>query len=236
MDRRDFLWVSASAGVGAAVAGATSVFTGGPVAAGAAKGGGRELISEPVVARVSGGSFPFALSRFAEDATFTAAARRAASGTAQLMLTPMREVSFHGFSRGAGAFANDHVQVVAVHHASDGVTARHDLWSHAPERLGGTSQSLLFSAHEQAFGGFEITHIPAIGARSSGLFAFAASGSGPQLLPGVYVLAGPSAATGVAPELGRYAYSGDRHAPVRANRVLGLDFTYLSFVVHGEWI
>ena len=39
-----------------------------------------------------------------------------------------------------------------------------------------------------------------------------------------------------APDLGRYAYSGDRHAPVRANRVLGLDFTYLSFVVHGEWV
>ena len=236
MDRRDFLWVSASTGVGAAVAGATSVFNGVPVSVDMQKGGGRALIAEPVAARVSNGSFPFALSLFAEDATFTAAPKRAADRTAPRMLTPIRDVSFHGFSSGAGAFANDHVQVVAVHHASDGITARHDLWSHAPKRLGGTSQSVLFSAHELAFGGFEITHVPAIGARSSGLFAFAASGSGPQLLPGVYVLAGPSAATGVAPELGRYGYSGDRHAPVRENRVLGLDFTYLSFVVHGEWL
>ncbi len=236
MDRRDFLWVSASAGMGAAVAGATSVFSAGPVAVDTSKGGGRELVAEPVVARVSSGNFPFALSRFAEDATFTAVPKRAVDGAAQLVLSPIRDVSFHGFSAGSGAFANDHVQVVAVHHASDGITARHDLWSHAPKRLGGTSQSVLFSAHELAFGGFEITHVPAIGARSSGLFAFAASGSGPQLLPGVYVLAGPSAATGVAPELGRYGYSGDRHAPVRENRVLGLDFTYLSFVVHGEWV
>lgn len=236
MDRRDFLWVSASAGMGAAVAGATSVFTAKPVAADAQKGGGRALVAEPVLARVSSGSFPFALSRFAEDAMFTAAPKRAADSTTQLVLSPLRDVSFHGFSAGAGAFANDHVQVVAVHHTRDGVTARHDLWSHAPTRLGGTSQSVLFSAHDLAFGGFEITHIPAMGARTSGFFAFAASGSGPQLLPGVYVLAGPSAATGVSPDLGRYAYSGDRHAPVRESRLLGLDFTYLSFVVYGEWV
>lgn len=236
MDRRDFLWVTASTGVGAAVAGATSVFTGGPVAADVQKGGGRALVTEPVVARVSSGSFPFALSRFAEDAMFTAAPKRAADSTVSLMLTPIRDVSFHGFSAGAGAFANDHVRVVAVHHTTDGVTARHDLWSHAPTRLGGTSQSVLFSAHDLAFGGFEITHSPAVGARTSGFFAFAASGAGPQLLPGVYVLAGPSAATGVAPDLGRYAYSGDRHTPVRESRLLGLDFTYLSFVVYGEWV
>lgn len=234
------MWVSASAGMGAAVAGATSVFTGGPVAAsaaGIAKGGGQAFVSEPVVARVSGGSFPFALSRFAEDTTFTAAPKRTeADNTAQLVLSPLRDVSFHGFSAGAGALANDHVQVVAAHHGTGGVTARHDLWSHAPKQLGGSSQSVLFSAHELAFGGFEITHIPAVGVRTSGFFAFAASGSGPQLLPGVYVLAGPSAATGVAPELGRYGYSGDRHAPVRESQLLGLDFAYLSFVVHGEWV
>jgi hypothetical protein len=235
VDRRDFLWVGASAGMGVAVAGATSVFSGGPVAVDAQKGGGRALIAEPVTARVSSGSFPFALSRFAEDPTFTAAPKQMAGSTTQSVLAPIREVSFHGFGSGAGVFTNDHVQVVAVHHGSGGAIARHDLWSHAPTRLGGTSQSVLFSAHELAFGGFEFTHVPALGARSSGLFAFAASGSGPQLLPGVYVLAGPSAATGVAPDLGRYGYSGDRHAPVRASRALGLDFTYLSFVVHGEW-
>jgi hypothetical protein len=152
------------------------------------------------------------------------------------VLSPLRDVSFHGFSAGAGAFANDLVQVVATHHTSDGVTARHELWSHAPMRLGGTSQSVLFTAHDDAFAGFEITHTPAVGPRTSGFFGFAASGAGPLLKPGVYVLAGPSAATGAAPDLGRYAYSGDKRAPVRESRALGLDFAYLSFVVHGEWL
>ena len=62
------------------------------------------------------------------------------------------------------------------------------------------------------------------------------SGSGPQLKPGIYVLAGPRAATGLAPELGRYGYSGQRRAPVRASTLLGLDFSYLSFAVFGEWV
>lgn len=57
-----------------------------------------------------------------------------------------------------------------------------------------------------------------------------------MLKPGVYVLAGPSAATGAAPDLGRYAYTGDKSAPVRESRVQSLDFACLSFVVHGEWL
>lgn len=235
MDRRDFLWVSASAGVGAAVAGTSSVLSGGLAAIETQKGGGRMLISEAVAARVSSGTFPFALSRFAEDGSLISASKSAATAATQV-LSPLKDVSFHGFSTGAGTFANDQVQVVAVHRTSDGVTARHDLWSHAPMRAGGTSKSTLFTAHDAAFTGFEITHVPAVGPRTSGFFGFAASGAGPMLKPGVYVLAGPSAATGAAPDLGRYAYTGDQRSPVRESRVLGLDFAYLSFVVHGEWL
>ena len=154
------------------------------------------------------------------------------------VLSPLRDVQFHGFAvgRGAGALALDELRVVAAHIAVDGTVARHELWSHAPQRLGGTSQSVLFTAHDDAFSGFEVTHLSAVGKRSSAFFSFMASGSGPQLKPGIYVLAGPSAATGLAPELGRYAYSGDLRAPVRESRVLGLDFSYLSFAVHGEWV
>ena len=235
MDRRDFLWVSAGAGVSAAVAGTTSVLSGGLATVDIQKGGGRTLIAESVAARVSSGTFPFALSRFAEDGSLVSASKNP-SATGAPVLSPLRDVSFHGFSTGAGTFANDQVRVVAVHRTSDGVTARHDLWSHAPMRAGGTSKSALFTAHDDAFTGFEITHVPAASPRTSGFFGFAASGAGPVLKPGIYVLAGPSAATGVAPDLGRYAYSGDKRAPVRESRVLGLDFAYLSFVVHGEWL
>ena len=165
-----------------------------------------------------------------------AAAKRDLSESAPALLSPIRDVTFHGFSAGAGRFAEDELRVVGVYHTPDGVTARHDLWSHAPMHRGGTSSGVMFTAHDDAFGGFEITHMPANGVTSSGLFAFAASGSGSSLSPGVYVIAGPSAATGVAPDLGRYAYTGNPSAPVREHRVLGLDFAYLSFVVHGEWI
>jgi len=57
-----------------------------------------------------------------------------------------------------------------------------------------------------------------------------------MLKPGAYVLAGPSAATGAAPDLGRYAHTGDKRSSVRESRVQSLDFAYLSFVVHGEWL
>jgi len=160
-------------------------------------------------------------------------ASKRADATAFPVLSPLHDVSFHGFSTGAGAFANDLVQVVAVHQASNGVNARHELWSHAPARLGGTSQSVLFTAHDAAFTGFEITHVPAVGPRTSGFFGFAASGARPMLKPGVYVLADPSAATGAAPDLCRYAHTGDKRSSVRESRVQSLDFAYFSFVVHG---
>ena len=200
------------------------------------KGGGRAFVSESVAAQVSGGAFPFALQRFAMGPEFVANQKRLAADGAPAVLSPIFDVKFNGFSAGADRFADDHLQVVAAHHTLDGVTVRHDLWSHAPKRLGSTSPSVLFTAHVDAFAGFEITHTPAVGAVTSGYFSFAGAGNGPQLKPGVYVLAGPSAATGVAPDLAHYAYTGDARHPVRASRVLGLDFAYLSFAVYGEWV
>lgn len=243
MDRRGFLSVSAATTAGVAVAGAGSMWAGVPDATGVAdgqKGGGRALVAETVAARDLGGSLPFALSRFAEDEKMIAGIKRyTAVGEKMPTLSPIRDVTFHGFAggaAGAGALVDDQLLIAAVHIASDGVVLRHDLWSHGPKRLGGTSQSVIFTAHDNAFSGFEVTHIPASGKRSSAFFNFMASGSGPQLKPGVYVLAGPRAATGLAPELGRYGYSGDVRAPVRESRLLGLDFAYLSFAVHGEWV
>ncbi len=236
MDRRDFLWVTASAGAGVAAAGVPSLFTSAPVAVDLQKRAGRVMVTETVTAQVSSGAFPFALSRFATDASFLTAPRQVVAGVPSV-LSPVHDVIFHGFSNGAGTFVDDHLQVVAVFHAPDGVTARYDLWSQTPKRFGGgSSQSLLFTAHDDAFGGFEITHIPAVGARTSGLFNFAGAGRGPMLKAGVYVLAGPGASTGVAPDLGRFAYSGNMRAPVSASRAVPLDFSYISFAVHSEWL
>lgn len=235
MDRRGFLSVTAGTTAGVAVAGAGSMWVARAdlaLASDVQKGGGRALIAELVSARDLGGSLPFALARFAEGG------RMPTANSGVKVLSPLRDVQFHGFAagRGAGALAADELRVVAAHITLDGTLARHELWSHAPQRLGGTSPSVLFTAHDDAFSGFEVTYLPAVGKRSSAFFSFMASGSGPQLKPGVYVLAGPRAANGLAPELGRYAYSGDPRAPVRESTVLGLDFSYLSFAVHGDWV
>ncbi len=235
MDRRDFLSMSAATTAGVALASAGTVFSNIPVAVDGQKGGGRRLIAEPVGAKDLGGALPFALARFANDAQSIAGSVLGANSGMKI-LSPLRDVSFHGFASGAGALSDDQLLITAVHIANDRTVMRHDLWSHAPKRLGGTSPSVLFTAHDNAFSGFEVTHVAASGKRGSAFFNFMASGSGPQLKPGVYVLAGPRAATGTAPDLGRYAYSGDTRAPVRASTLLGLDFTYLSFAVHGEWV
>lgn len=238
MDRRGFLSISAATTAGVAVAGAGSIWSvpSGTDAQDLPKGGGRALVAEPVAARDLGGSLPFALARFAESADMVAAPKVAVADRAAV-LSPLRDVSFRGFAAGAGALAEDSLQIVAVHVAQDGTTMRHDLWSHGPKRLGGTSQSVLFTAHDDAFAGFEVTHTyAATGKRSSAFFNFMASGAGPQLKPGVYVLAGPRAATGLPPELDNYAFTGDKRAPVRQSRLLGLDFPYLSFAVYGEMV
>jgi len=239
------LSASAAAATGVAVAGAGSLWPAPPSgqsSIGGLKGGGRALISEPVRARDLGGALPFALARFAEVPSMIAASKRArdslaSPGAADRVLSPLRDVSFRGFATGAGSLEADTLNIVAVHLGADGATYRHDLWSHSPALIGGTSQSILFTAHDEAFAGFEVTHVAAgTGKRSSAFFDFMASGSGPQLKPGVYVLAGPRAATNAPPDLGDHAFSGDVRMPVRPSQITGLDFAYLSFAVYGEWI
>ena len=237
MDRRGFLSVATATTAGVAVAGAGSLWVNAPDWAGVTdsqKGGGRALVAEVVAARDLGGSLPFALARFAEAGLVPLVPPVGADGPK--VLSPLRDVSFQGFAAGAGALVADELRVVAVHSLLDATVMRHDLWSYAPQRRGGTSSPVLFTAHDDGFTGFEVTHVSSSGKRSSAFFSFMASGSGPQLKPGVYVLAGPREQTGVAPDLARYAYSGDLNAPVRESRLLGLDFAYLSFAVHGELI
>lgn len=237
MDRREFLWTAGAASASAAVAGTNSLFTGAVVVRDVQKGGGRSLVAESIAASARGGVLPFALARFADDpGLYAKSAASATKSLSALSLSPLRDVSFRGFGAGAGSLAGDVLRIVGLHQADDGTTMRHELWSHAPQHAGGTSSPALFTAHESAFAGFEVTHSSTTGPTTSGVFAFAASGAGPQLKPGIYVLAGPSAATGSAPDLSRYGYTGDKRAPVRESQVLGLDFAYLSFVVHGEWV
>ena len=235
MDRRDFLSISAGTSAGVALAGAGAVFVSASNETDTLKRGGRAFNAQPVAAQSQFGSLPFALSFFADGEKMIDTTKRSPVDGLSV-LSPLRDVSFHGFAGGSGALAGDELHVVAVHRARDGTIVRHDLWSHLPKRMGGSSQSVLFTAHDNAFSGFEVTHIPASGARSSAYFSFMASGSGPQFKPGIYVLAGPSAATGQPPDLGRYANSGNLRAPVRESRLLGLDFPYLSFAVYGEWV
>lgn len=243
MDRRDFLTASAAATAGVAMAGAGGLWRAasapdGAVAApvaDAVKRGGRLLVPEAVTARDLGGALPFVLGRIAEPPSLLTVPRLPVAGHVPV-LQPLRDVAFRGFAGSVGDLEKDSLAVVAVHIAADGTTLRHQLWSHEPARLGGTSPSVLFSAHDDAFAGFEVTLRRAdSGKRSAAMFAFMASGSGPQLVPGVYVLAGPRAATGLPPDLTDHAYSGDIHRPLRPSRLVGLDFAYLSFVVHGEF-
>jgi len=233
MNRRDFLSISASSGVGVAMAAAGSWLSA-PIATDQAKGGGRALVAQPIQASTGSGALPFALARFAED-TLMITGIRTASTPVDALLSPLRDISFNGFAAGAGALKSDRLRVAAVHNIASGVTARHDFWSHAPS-MQGDSKGAMLTTHDDAFAGFEVTHMPSSGATQSAFFGFQASGSGPLLMPGIYVLAGPRDATGAPPDLSAYGYSGDVRAPVRESRRLGLDFAYLSFVVHGDWL
>ena len=95
---------------------------------------------------------------------------------------------------------------------------------------------MLFTAHDNAFAGFEVTHTSATNGKRASAFQFHGQRQRSQLKPGVYVLAGPRAATGSPPALADYAFTGDVRAPVRQSRLNGLDFPYISFAVHGELI
>lgn len=241
MDRRGFLTTSAAASVGVAVAGTGTAWLAAPSepassAAGRLKGGGRALVAEPIAAVDLGGALPFALARVALPTSLIAGASVGLDGLAR-SLSPLRDVILRGFAGGSGALAADRLTIDAVVAVADGVPARHMLWSHAPVQFGGTSPGVTFTAHADAFAGFEVTFVSAnTGKRSSAFFNFAASGVGPQLNPGVYVLAGPRAATGLAPDLGGYGFTGDLAAPLRPSQIVGLDFSYLTFTVYGEWV
>lgn len=241
MDRRGFLTTSAAASVGVAVAGTGTAWFAAPSApppsaASGLKGGGRALIAEPIAAVDLGGALPFALARVALPTSLVAGAPVGLDGLTR-SLSPVRDVVLRGFAGGAGALAADRLTIDGVVATADGASARHMLWSHAPTRFGGTSPGAAFTAHEDAFAGFEVTYTAASsGKRSAAFFNFAASGAGPQLKPGVYVLAGPRAATGQAPDLGDYGFTGDLATPLRPSQVVGLDFSYLTFAVYGEWV
>jgi len=232
MNRRDFLSISASSGVGVAMAAAGTWFSGAAVTD-QAKGGSRALVAEPIPSSAGSGMLPFALARFAEDSLLITGIRTAAT-PADALLSPLRDVVFHGFAAGAGVLKADRLRLTAVHNIKSGGIARHDFWAHGPG-VQGDSKAVMLTTHDQAFAGFEVTRLAAADATQSAFFSFQASGSGPTLLPGIYVLAGPRDATGAPPDLGAYAYSGDVRMPVRESRRLGLDFAYLSFVVHGDW-
>lgn len=199
------------------------------------KGGGRALIAEPITAVDLGGALPFALARVGELPSLTAGQALGADGAIR-SLSPIRDVTWRGFVGGLKSLADDQLFIDEVVVTADGVAARHMLWSHLAS-AGGTSAGATFTAHDDAFAGLEVTRVAAAtGKRSSAFFAFAASGAGPQLKPGVYVLAGPRASTGLPPASSDHAFTGSLAEPLQPSRLHALDFPYLTFAVYGEWV
>ncbi len=242
MDRRDFLTASAATSAGVAMAGVGAAWLNAPAglpvvpAVGSLKGGGRALVTEPIAAFDLGGALPFALARVGELPSLTSGQPTTVDGASR-SLSPIRDVTWRGFVGGLKSLASDHLYIDGVVITSDGVTARHMIWSHAPSENGGTSPGVTFTAHNDAFAGLEVTRVSAAdGKRSSAFFSFAASGAGPALKPGVYVLAGPRASTGLPPDISDHAFTGELSAPLRQSRLHALDFPYLTFAVYGEWL
>jgi hypothetical protein len=239
MDRRDFLWAvsTASAGGVAAMTVAPALTTTGK----AGKGGPAvaspqyEVTAQRVQAQSVRGSLPFTLSKFADDYIKVMGQKRIA-GRPLAVLSPLKDVVFNGFAQDAlGAHANDRIDVAALHRADNGALMRHELWGHRPQSLGGTSKSVIFTAHDDAFVGLDVMHTSSAGITTQATFAFSAGG-GMLLNPGIYVMAGPRASTGLPPELDRFGYTGFPRAPIAESGLGSRDFAYISFVVHGEWI
>jgi hypothetical protein len=236
MDRRNFLWTVSAAGVGSAAA-MTSTFTapeGSNKAPAKVVSREYELKVQKVATQGVRSSLPFALSKFAEDYVRVMGQKRI-EGRPLAVLSPIKDIAFRGFVDGAGAHAQERIDIAALHRTADGALMRHELWSHRPVHLGGSSQSILFTAHDDAFVGLEVMHTSTQGVTTQATFSFAAGG-GSTLSPGIYVLAGPRAATGLPPELDRYSYSGSPKSPIAESPLQTRDFAYLSFVVHGEWV
>ncbi len=235
MDRRDFLWtVSAASASGVAAMSATQTastkFDKAPAVASAQY----EVTAKKFAAQSIRGSLPFTLSKFADDYVKVMGQKRI-EGRPLAVLSPIKEVTFNGFvDRAPGMHADDRIDIAALHRANDGALMRHELWSHRPQRLGGTSASVLFTAHDDSFVGFDVTHVSAQGVTTQAMFPFNAGG-GSLLNPGIYTIAGPRAATGVPPDLSSYGYSGHPRSPV-VSGALARDFAYISFVVQSEWV
>jgi hypothetical protein len=237
MDRRDFLWSVSAAGVGtaAAVSLPTSETHSTSKKAPAVASPQYEVSIRKVAAQNARGVLPFTLAKFADDYVKVMGQKRI-EGRPLATLSPIKDVQFNGFARGAaGAYANERIDIAALHRADDGALMRHELWSHRPMRNGGTSNPVLFTAHDDAFVGFDVMHTNANGVTTQGVFNFAAGG-GALLNPGIYVIAGSRAATGLPPELDRFDYSGHPRTPIAESLGAAHDFAYLSFVVHGEWV
>ncbi len=235
MDRRDFLWTVSAAGVGGAAAMSAPRGTSSRSDKAPAKASPQyEVAVQNVAAQSARGGLPFVLSRFANDYVQVMGQKRI-EGRPLATLSPIKDVVFRGFVGGAGAHADDRIDIAAIHRTRDGALMRHEFWSHRTQRLGGTSAPVTFTIHDDAFVGFDVLHTNAQGVSTQATFTFAAGG-GTLLNPGIYVLAGPRAATGLPPELERYGYTGLPRAPVAQQGLVANDFAYLSFVVHGEWV
>jgi hypothetical protein len=235
MDRRNFLWTVSAAGVGSAAA-MTSTFTAPERSNNAlAKASPEyELKVQKVAAQGARGRLPFALSKFAEDYVHVIGQKRI-EGRPLAALSLIKDIAFRGFVGGAGAHAQERIDIAALHRTNDGALMRHELWSHRPQALGGTSQPVVFTAHDDAFVGFDVMHTSAQGITTQAMFPFSAGGGMP-LNPGIYVMAGPRASTGLPPELDRFGYTGLPRAPIADGLRGTRDFAYISFVVHGEWV
>jgi hypothetical protein len=236
MDRRNFLWTVSAAGVGSAAA-MTSTFNAPKRSdkAPAVASPEYEVKVQKVATHSVRGSLPFALAKFAEDHIHVMG-QKSIAGRPLAVLSPMKDVAFNGFAKGAlGAHANERIDIAALHRTTDGALMRHELWAHRPQSLGGTSHSVVFTAHDDAFVGFDVMHTSESGLTTQATFAFS-QGGGMPLDPGIYVIAGPRASTGLPPELDRFGYTGLPREPIADSALAARDFAYISFVVHGEWI
>ncbi len=221
MDRRDFL---------GAIAATVTVGTAAGVNAATVEG--RGITRGVGVSGSSAGASPFALMRIALLPELIVATAAPASGKS-LVLSPARNVDFYGLVTPQAALDGQRLMIDAVHRTDSGAEARHGLWTHGPKQ---TSNGATFRALDAGFAAFDLAHTSVDGVRTEARFSFAASGSGPLLLPGVYVLAGPRSNTGLPPDLSNYAFSGNQRAPILESPLQALDFSYLTFTVRGEWL
>jgi hypothetical protein len=135
------------------------------------------------------------------------------------------DLIFRGFGNQEKSTPLFRVDIEAVHQGIDGQLYAHQLWSHAPQRLGGTSGGVVFTASRSHFAGFAVRHTD-ISGRSGAVF-YPTSGAN-RLDPGVYVFAGPRQSSGQLPQLADGDFTGNLSKPLSTAQV---DFDYLSLLV-----